>query len=125
MKMKVERNDLSPYTQGLDDSHVGSTKLAAPHLGPHKSEGLHLELLKVYLELGVVVKKVHRIWSFTQSDFCGEWIRRLATARAQAATAGDAVAARAHKLTRNSLYDKFLQRVHRRTSSSPSMWPSS
>ena len=32
MKMKVEHSDLSPYTQGLNDSHVGSTKLV-PHLG--------------------------------------------------------------------------------------------
>ena len=94
MKMKVERSDLSPYAQGLDDANVGSTKLV-PHLGPHKSEGLHMELLKVHLELGVVVTKVHRVRSFSQADFCAEWIRRLASERAQASTAGDAVAVRA------------------------------
>ena len=63
------------------------------------------------MELGVVVKKVHRIWSFAQSDFCGDWIRRLAAARAPAATAGDAVAARTQKLTGTSLYGKYLQRA--------------
>ena len=63
--IKITHDMLSPYSQSLISKHSSTEKLA---LNPNYKTKyvLHYENLKLYLELGMELVKIHRILQFSQ-----------------------------------------------------------
>ncbi|KAK3740309.1 hypothetical protein QZH41_010880 [Actinostola sp. cb2023] len=76
-KMKVTSDMLSPYcqqlTEQLDLGGAPVTKLV-PNLGNKTHYILHYRNLKLYMELGMKLTKVHRILGFAQSTWLKSYI---------------------------------------------------
>ena len=53
-----------------------------PHLGEHKKVMHHAALLKYFVELGVVITKVHSLWSFKQEAWMRPCVNDIASRRA-------------------------------------------
>ena len=62
---------LSPYSESLVGERFMAQEKLSPNLYDKTKYVTHYENLKFYLEAGMKLKKIHRIMSFTQSD----WIR--------------------------------------------------
>ena len=70
-KLRITREKLSPYSESLVGERFTAQEKLSPNLYDKTKYVTHYENLKFYLEAGMKLKKVHRIMSFTQSD----WIR--------------------------------------------------
>ena len=69
-KIKITHDMLSPYSQSLINKHSSTEKLA-PNLNDKIKYVLHFENLRLCLELGIQLVKVHIILKFSQSA----WIK--------------------------------------------------
>ena len=70
-KLKITRDMLSPYSESLVGEQFMAQEKLSPNLYDKTQYFTHYENLKFYLEAGMKVKNIHRLMSFTQSD----WIR--------------------------------------------------
>ena len=70
-KLKITRDKLSPYSESLVGDRFTAQEKLSPNLYDKTKYVTNYENLKFYLEAGMKLKKIHRIMSFTQSD----WIR--------------------------------------------------
>ena len=91
---------------------VSAEKLV-PHLGPRRHYVVHFRNLQFYLEMGLVLKKIHRIFSFTQRDFMKGFIQFHVNERKVAKTQ---FVSNYHKLGCNSVYGKTLESPINRSS---------
>ncbi|KAK3730598.1 hypothetical protein QZH41_006676 [Actinostola sp. cb2023] len=76
-RMKVTSNMLSPYCQQLNEElDLGGAPVSklVPNLGNKTHYILHHRNLKLYLNLGMKLTKVHRILGFTQSTWLKSYI---------------------------------------------------
>jgi DNA polymerase type B, organellar and viral len=96
-------------TNTMPKSMLDGCPKLVPDLG-HRTQGLHIAHLKLLLELGIRVTKVHRIWSFRQGRVLSNYIDMLATRRRNAI---DESTKSTIKLIANALYGKFLERKER------------
>jgi hypothetical protein len=109
-KRAIEREELSLYQQELLDkfrkkSAAKTTKLF-PYLGEHRMILHQIDLLQYYVELGVVVTDLHRVWSFEQRPWMASHVRTLTSERA---ASKDPVVKEMLKISSNSLYGKTGQ----------------
>ena len=74
---------LSPYSQSLINQHSSTEKLA-PNLYDKIKYILHFENLRLYLELGMELVKVHRILQISQSSWIKPYIYFNTTKRKEA-----------------------------------------
>ncbi len=74
----VNVNELSPYSRSLADKlgiqPTGKCRKLIANLKDKKRYVLHYRNLKLYTRLGMVVTKIHRVLSFTQSKFLKAYI---------------------------------------------------
>ena len=75
-----------------------------------RTQGLHIAHLKLLIELGALVTRVHRIWSFKQGRVLKDFIHDMAARRRDAP---DEASKASLKLIVNSIYGKFLERKER------------
>ena len=71
-KIKIEDDILSPYYSEIKkeyDIKTGGINKLAPNLMPKKNYAVHYRNLQYYLSQGLILKKVHRILEFKQSDW--------------------------------------------------------
>lgn len=68
----------------------------------------HYLSLKFFLQQGLILKKVHRAYSFTQESFLRDYIDLISRQRAETSCA---FKKRVKKLMANSVFGKFLQNV--------------
>ena len=71
-KIKIEDDMLSPYYSEIKkeyDIKTGGINKLAPNLMPKKNYAVHYRNLQYYLSQGLILKKVHRILEFKQSDW--------------------------------------------------------
>jgi hypothetical protein len=80
-----------------------------PHLGPRKNYVVHAHTLKLYIECGVVVLRVHRGIRYTQRPFMKSFVDVCIQMRKDATIAGDGFLADLMKLLVNACYGKFLE----------------
>ena len=109
--------DLSPYSRKVQKNFLGKkqakrykqSKLVT-NLCPKKRYVVHYLNLKLYIQLGAQITKVHNVMSFTQSSILKPYIEFLSDMRAKAKTK---FAVNLWKLLANSLYGKFIQDVRK------------
>ena len=70
---------------------------------------VHIKCLIFYLSHGLVLKKVHRIVSFSQEPFLKDYILKLTQLRSISAAKNQIFFVNVFKLLANSTYGKFAQ----------------
>lgn len=111
--LEINYNNLSPYSKKtLKECSIGKVKYKDSKLlntfHPRLNYVLHFKNLKLYLNLGMQLKKVHRVLSFTQKAFIKPFIEICTNARQQATTSFEQ---NQFKLVANSTYGKTIQNV--------------
>ena len=74
---------------------------------------IHHEYLKFLLEMGYIVKEVHRVMTFRESSFMKDYIEHCTKSRALARERGDEADADFWKLSANAVYGKFIENVRK------------
>ena len=114
-KISIDYGELSPYAKfvlkelNLDYKKSG-TKLITT-LSTKKRYIVHYRTLKLYLELGLRISKIHRILSFKQSCWMKSYIDFNNEKRKQATSSFDK---EFFKLMNNSTFGKCMENVKRR-----------
>ena len=108
-KEKVEIGSLSNYQlsllQKFDQKRIVTRKLVQT-LGPKKNYTVHYITLKLYVNLGLKVTKVHRVLKFTQSKWMEPYIALNTELRAKST---NKFQESFFKLMNNSCYGKTLE----------------
>lgn len=88
-KMQVTPADWSPYMKDIFAQKCKPPKAEAEkltsHLGPRQHYVIHYTKLKICLNLGVVLKRVHRVMQFTQAAYMAPYIEACTVLRQQSA----------------------------------------
>jgi hypothetical protein len=105
---KLDELPLAPEAKCPPDSKV--KKLLLTH-EPKFNYVVHARLLQLYVKLGAVISKVHRIVGFTQKPVFASYIGHNTRQRALAT---DSFAKNFYKLKSNSLYGKLVENVKKR-----------
>lgn len=87
-KIRVTHDMLSPYQQQHFPTRKSTEKLV-PHLGQLEKYVVHYRNLKLYLELGFEVTKVHRVVRFRQGPWLKSFMELNIEQRREAARIGD------------------------------------
>lgn len=121
-KIAINEDELSPYCKSV----LNEFKEKGYMKGCSKSEKLvtdlkdkikyftHYRNLKLYVSLGAVITKVHKIVSFVQSDFMKDFINKLVEMRKIAKECGDECLVNGVKLLMNSCFGKFIENIRKR-----------
>ncbi len=107
---------LSPFAQKLVNKHglkhsTNTTKLMTT-LEDKEKYVLHYRTLQLYVKLGLVLKKVHKVLSFVQEPLMKDYIQFNSEKRAAATNAFDVSY---FKLLNNSLFGKTMERPDNKT----------
>lgn len=110
-RLQITELMISPWTKILlnNKKHFSSVKLA-PNLYDKIKYICHVQNLKLYLELGIELKKVHRVLSFKQSSWLFAYIEFNSNERAKAVSD---VEKDFFKLLINSLFGKMIENVRK------------
>ena len=113
-KMKVTKDMLSPYCKNIQEKYgigIGQVDKLIPTLSDKKNYVLHYRNLKLYLSLGLELKKVHRVLEFDQS----QWLKQYIDFNTQKRTnAKNTFEKDVLKLLNNSIYGKTCENLRKR-----------
>ena len=119
-KMKVSKDMLSDYCLSITEKYdvkVGDVAKPIPNLRDKTCYVLHYRTLQLYgwvytvISLGMVVKKIHRVMKFKQSD----WLKSLVMFNtAKRMNAANEFEKAFFKLVINSVYGKTMENVRKR-----------
>ena len=87
-KIHVTQDMLSPFQQQHFPTNKGTEKLV-PHLGRLEKYVVHYRNLKLYLQLGFQVTKIHRVIRFRQGAWLKSFMELNIEQRREAAHNGD------------------------------------
>jgi hypothetical protein len=115
--VEIDFEMLSPYSkdclyelhQKMNPSKYKAKKLIAM-LSPREKYVTHYTNLKLYLQLGLKLKRVHRVVAFEQNNFLSEYINFCTSRRASAKTVFEK---NLFKLFSNACYGKFIEQVRK------------
>ena len=114
-KMKISNKMLSPYLKQLlkkyNIKHNNQTEKLIPNLGDKTKYVVHYRTLQLYIELGLVVKKVHRVLTFIEKAWVKPYVDFNTEKRKLAKTLFEQDM---FKLMLNSFYGKTMENVRKR-----------
>lgn len=117
VKGKVMYSELSPYAKSIIEkfhmSYTSSTSKLLTTLNHRKRYIVHYINLKLYLALGMKLKKVHRILQFNQSSWMKDYVQFNTMKRKEATNSFEK---NLFKLMTNSTYGKCMERLRGRSS---------
>lgn len=114
----IDHTFLSEYSKEcLDKIHLTNpksykAKKLIASLMPRRNYVVHYGNLKLYLELGMIITKIHRAVSFTQTPFLGQYIDHCTKRRAASRTV---FGKNRWKLMCNANFGKFIEGVRERS----------
>ena len=116
--VEITQTDLSPYSLDVlkmlgkitKSGEYSSVKLCAT-LRDKIEYTAHWRYIRLGLELGLKLKKIHKILKFRQSDFCAGYIAKCMQARAKATSKFEK---QLYKTVQNSLFGKFIEGIRGR-----------
>lgn len=109
-RMQIDESVLSPFAKKCLMELRGVTKHRSEKLVssflPRKNYVVHAANLSLYLELGMVITHIHRVLTFSQSNFLQKYISYCTSKRAEAKSE---FRKRLFKLFSNSNFGKFIE----------------
>ena len=114
-KIKVTDDMLSDYCREIKDKFKissGNVNKLIPTLNDNKNYVLHEENLKLYLSLGLRLKKIHRVLEFSEKPWLKEYIDFNTEKRKGAKNAFEKDF---FKLMNNSVFGKTMENIRKRS----------
>lgn len=113
--MHITEDDLSPYSKAANFALQGTDSYRAKKLTatfrPRKNYVCHFSNLQFYLEQGLILTKIHKVLSFTQTKFLKNYIDYCTQKRAESKST---YAKNLWKNCCNSVYGKTIQQDRNR-----------
>ena len=113
-KLRVSKDMLSDYCLNIVEKYdvkVGDVAKLIPNLKDKSCYVLHYRTLQLYVSLGMVVEKIHRVLKFKQSDWLKSFVLFSSEKRMNAANEFEKAF---FKLIINSVYGKAMENIRKR-----------
>ena len=101
--LQITREMLSPYQQEHFQSKTSTIKKLVPNLQDKSHYICHYRNLQLYVDLGLEVKKIHRVIKFKQSAWLAEYINFNIAKREKATLQDDEAGRSLYKLLNNAV----------------------